>query len=172
MHNKACCCCCSVGKLCPTLCSPVNCSLPGFPVLHHLLEFAQDHVHWIGDDIQHSHPPMTPSHPALLSLSPHQGLSQSQLFASDSQSIGASVSASVLPGNIKGRFPLGWTGWISLQSKGFWRVFFNTSSKASILQWWAFFIVQLSRDYWKNQSFDYMDFVCKETSLIHHLVLS
>ena len=120
MHNKACCCCCSVGKLCPTLCSPVNCSSTGFPVLHHLLEFAQDHVHWIGEDIQ-------PSHPALLSLSPHQGLFQSQFFASDSQSIGASVSASVLPGNIKGRFPLGWTGWISLQSKGFWRVLSSTT---------------------------------------------
>ena len=44
--------------------------------------------------------------------------------------------------------------------------------KAPIPQCSAFFMVQLSRDYWKNQSFDYMDFVCKEMSLIHHLVLS
>ena len=42
--------------LCPTLCDPMDCSTPGFPVLHHLLEYAQTHVHWVGDDIQPSHP--------------------------------------------------------------------------------------------------------------------
>ena len=51
----------------------------------------------------------------------------SQFFASGGQSIGASASASVLPMNIQDRFPLGWTGWISLQSKGLSRVFFNTT---------------------------------------------
>ena len=49
-------CCCSVAKLGPTLCSPKDCSMPGFPVLHYFLEFAQTHVHWIGDVIQPSHP--------------------------------------------------------------------------------------------------------------------
>ena len=38
-------CCCSVAKLCPTLCNTMDCSMPGFPVLHYLLEFAQTHVH-------------------------------------------------------------------------------------------------------------------------------
>ena len=48
-----------------TLCDPLDCSLPGFPVLHHLLEFAQTHVHWVGDVIQPSHPLSSPSPPAL-----------------------------------------------------------------------------------------------------------
>jgi len=46
-------CCCSVAKLCLTFRDPMDCSMPGFPVPHHLQEFAQVHVHWIGDAIQH-----------------------------------------------------------------------------------------------------------------------
>jgi len=49
-------CCCSVAQLCPTLWDPKDCSTPGFPVLHHLPEFAQTHVHWVSDAIQPSHP--------------------------------------------------------------------------------------------------------------------
>ena len=48
--------CCSVAQSCPTLCSPVDCSTPGFPVLHQLLELAQAHVHWVGEATQPSHP--------------------------------------------------------------------------------------------------------------------
>ena len=66
-------CCCSVTKLCPTLWDPMDCSTPGFPVLHHLMKFAQTHVHWVGDAIQPSHPLPSPSPPAL-NLSQHQGL--------------------------------------------------------------------------------------------------
>ena len=81
---------------------------------------------------------------------------RSQLFASGGQSIGASASASVLPMNIQHWFPLGWTGWISLQSKGLSRVFSNTT-----VQKHQFFSAQLSlwsnltsiHDYWKNHSF-------------------
>ena len=50
-----CSCCCSVAKSCPTLWNPMNCSAPGFPVLHYLPEFAQTHVHWVSDTIQPSH---------------------------------------------------------------------------------------------------------------------
>ena len=50
------CCCCSVAKSCPTLCSPMNCSMPGSSVLHYLPEFAQTHVHWVSDAIQPSYP--------------------------------------------------------------------------------------------------------------------
>ena len=72
----------------------------------------------------------------------------SQFFASGGQNIGVSASASVLPMTIQDWFPLGWTGWISLQFKGLSRVFSNTtSSTASILQHSAFFIVQLSYPY-------------------------
>ena len=55
------CCCCSVAKSCPALCDPMDCSTPGFPVLHYLLEFAQTHVHRVGDAIQTSHPLSSPS---------------------------------------------------------------------------------------------------------------
>ena len=95
-------CCCSVAKSCPTLCYFMNCSTPGFPVLHYLSEFAQTHVHWVGDAIQPSHPLSSPSPPAL-NLSQNQGLfPMNWLFASDGQSIGA--LASVLPMNIQGWF--------------------------------------------------------------------
>ena len=70
-----CYCCCSVAQLCLTLWDPMDCSPPGFPVLHCLLEFAQIHVHWIGDAIQPSHLVLPPSPPAF-NLSPHQGLFQ------------------------------------------------------------------------------------------------
>ena len=48
--------CCSVTQLYLTLCDPMDCSTPGFPILHYLLEFAQTHIHWVGDAIQPSHP--------------------------------------------------------------------------------------------------------------------
>ena len=68
-------CCCSVAKLCSTPRDPKNCSTPGFSVLHCLLEFAQIHVHWVGDAIQPSHPLSSPC-PLALNLSHHQGLFQ------------------------------------------------------------------------------------------------
>ena len=58
-------------KLCPTLFDPIDCSTPGFPVLHYLLEFAQTHVHWVSDANQPSHP-LSPSSPPTFNLSPHQ----------------------------------------------------------------------------------------------------
>ena len=67
--------CFSVAKLCPAVCNPVHCSMPGFPVLHYLPEFAEIHVHWVGDAIQPPHPLSPPSPPAL-NLSQHQGLFQ------------------------------------------------------------------------------------------------
>ena len=71
----------------------------------------------------------------------------SQLFMSGGQTIGASASVYVLPMNIQGWFPLGLTGLISLLSKGLWRVLQQHSSKASVLQCSAFFVVQLSHPY-------------------------
>ena len=110
---------------CPTPCDPMDCSMPGFPILHYLPEFAQTHVHWVGYAIQ-------PSYPVTLFFClecfPASGsFPMSQLFASGGQSIGTSASALVLPMNIQASFPLGLTGLISLQSKGFSRVFFSTT---------------------------------------------
>ena len=63
----------SVAKSCPTLCNPMNHSTPGLPVHHQLLEFTQTHVHRVGDAIQPSHPPLSPSSPAP-NPSQHQNL--------------------------------------------------------------------------------------------------
>ena len=65
----------SVAQSCLTLCDPMNCSTPGLPVHHQLLEFTQTHAHWVSDAIQPSHPLLSPSPPAF-SLSQHQGLFQ------------------------------------------------------------------------------------------------
>ena len=65
----------SVAQSSLTLCNPMDCSTPGFPVHHQLLELAQTHVHWVGDAIQPSHPLSSPSPPAF-NLSQHQGLFQ------------------------------------------------------------------------------------------------
>ena len=118
--------CCSVSKSCPTLCNSMDCSKPGFTVLYYLPEFAQTHVHRVGDAIQPSHPLPPPSPPAF-NLSQHQGLfPMSQFFTSGSQSIRA--SASVLPRNVQGWFPLGLTALISLLSGGLSGVFSNRTS--------------------------------------------
>ena len=63
----------SVAQSCPTLCHPMDCSMPGLPVHHQILAFTQTHVHWVGDAIQPSHPLSSPSPPSF-NLSQHQGL--------------------------------------------------------------------------------------------------
>ena len=65
----------SVAQSSPTLCDSMNCSTPGLPVHHQLLESTQTHVPWVGNAIQPSHPLSSPSSPAL-NLSQHQGLFQ------------------------------------------------------------------------------------------------
>ena len=120
-------CCCSVAQSCPSLCNPMNCIMPGFPILHHFLELAQTHTHQVDDAIKPSHPLSSHSPPAF-NLAQHQGsFLMSQFFKSGGQSIGASASASVLPMNIQGWFPLGLISLSSLPSKGLSRVFFNTT---------------------------------------------
>ena len=147
--------CCSVTQLCPTLCNPMNCSMPGFPVLHYLPEFAQTHVHWVGDAIQLSHPLLPPC-PPLQSFPALGSFPISWLFTLGGQSTGASASASVLPMNIQGQFPSGLTGLIFSKSKGLSRVFSNIISKGSILWHSASYGPTLTsvHDYWKNHSFD------------------
>jgi len=107
------------------------------PVHHPLLEFAQTHVQWVSD----WHPTISSSvvhfSSCLQSFPASGSFPMSQFFASGGQSIGA--SASVIPMNIQDWFPLGWTGWISLQARGFSRVFSNT-----IVQKNQFFSAQLS----------------------------
>ena len=133
----------SVAQSCPTLCDPMDCSTPGLPV-HHRLPNLCPRVYsnlcplswWCHPTISSSVVPFSshlPSFPASGSFQ------MSQFFTSGDQSIGVSVSASVLPINTHDWSPLGWTGWISLQSKGLSRVFSNTT-----VQKHQFFCTQLS----------------------------
>ena len=114
-------CCCSVTKFCPTLLSPMDCSIPVFTVLNYFPEFAQTHVHWVCDAIQPSHPLIPFS--CLHFFPTSRSFPMSRFFTSRGQSIGASASASVLPVSIQDWFPLGLTRLISLQSKGLSRTF-------------------------------------------------
>ena len=116
----------SVAQSCPTPCGPMDCSMPGLPVHHQLLEFTQTQVHRVSDAIQPSHPLSSPS-PSAPNPSQHQSFPMSQLFAWGGQSTGVSASASFLPKKSQGWSPSEWTGWISLQSKGLSRVFSNTT---------------------------------------------
>ena len=126
----------SVAQSCPALCNPINCSMPGLPVHHQLLGFTQTHVHWVGDAIQLSS--VVPF--SCVQSFPASGFFlMNQLFTSGGQSIRVSAWTSDPPMNIQDWFPLGWTGWISLQSKGLSRVLSNTT-----VQKHQFFSAQLS----------------------------
>ena len=128
-----------VAHSCLTICSPMNCNTLGFPVHHQLPELTQTHINRVGDAMQPSHPLLSPFSSHLQSFPASRSFLLSQFFPSGGQTIGVSASASVLPVNIQDWFPWGWTGWISLQSKGISRVFSNTT-----VQKHQFFSAQLS----------------------------
>ena len=97
----------------------------------------------------------------------------SQFFTSGDQSIGVSASGSVLSMNTQDWFCLGWTVWISLQSKGLSRVFSNTECKginSSVLSFLYRPTLTSVHDYWKNHSFDSIDFVGKVMSLLFNML--
>ena len=139
-----------------TLCNPMDCSMPGFPVLHCLPEFAQIHVHWV---MLSNH--LTLCCPLLLWPSTFPSIRvffKKSTVYSGAKIIRASASALVLPMNIQHWFPSGLTGLISLLSKKLWRVF------SSITVWkHQYFSTQLFLWYkshihtWllENHSFDY-----------------
>ena len=119
------CCCCSVAELCSTLCDPMDCSMPGFPVPHHLPSLPKFL------SIASVKPPSRFILWCLLLLLPQSlpasgTFPMSQLFTSDDQNTGVSALASVLPMSIWGWFPLRLTGLISLLSKGLSGVFSST----------------------------------------------
>ena len=128
----------SVAKLRLTLCDSMDCSKPGLPVHPQLPEFTQTHIHQVLLPSSH----LILCCPLLLlpSIFPILEYFQiSSFFTSGGQSIGVSASASILPMTVQYLFPLGWTGWISLQSKGLSRVFSNTTAQKH-----QFFCPQLS----------------------------
>ena len=152
-------CCCSVTQSCQTLCKPMDYNTPGFPVLHYLPELTQTHVHWVSDAIEPFHPMLSPSpSPSCLQSFPASGsFLMSRHFPSGGQSIGKSVSASVLLMNIQDWFLLRLMVWSpccprdsqessptpqfkSINSSAF--SFLHIPTVTSIL------------DYWKSHSFD------------------
>ena len=128
----------SIAQSCPTLCDPMNCSTPGLPVHHQLLEFTQTHVHWVGDAIQPSYPLSSPSPPAF-NLSQNQGLFKR---VSSSHQV-----VKVLEFQLHHQsFRMVWLDLGAFQGT-LKSLLQHHSSKASILQCSAFFIVQLSNPY-------------------------
>ena len=128
----------SVTQSCPTLCYPMNRSTPGLPVHHQLPEFTQTHVHQVSDAIQPSHPLSSPSSPAF-NLSQHQGLFK-WVRPKD-----WSFSFIISPSNDYSgliSFRMDWLDLLAVQGT-LKSLFQHHSSKASILQHSAFFMVQL-----------------------------
>ena len=131
----------SVAQLCPTLCDPMDCCTPGFPVHHQLPKLARTHVHWVSDTIQPSNH-LILCHPYFFLPSVFPSI---RVFSKESvlhikwPKYWCFTLASALPKNIQDWFPLRWTGLISLQSKELSRVFSNTT-----VQKHQFFSAQLS----------------------------
>ena len=112
----------SVTQSCTTLCDPMNCSTPGLtPTVH---QNSCPSSWWCHPSISSSVMPFSSCPQSLLAS---ESFPMTQLFAWGGQSIGVSALASVLPMTTQDWSPLEWTGWISLQSKGFSRVFSNTT---------------------------------------------
>ena len=155
--------CCSVTKSCPALYNPLNRSTPGFPVLHYLPEFAQTHVHWVGDAI----PPFSSSvvpFSCLQSLPASRSFPISRLFASGGQSIGA--SASILPMNSQWWRPLDWLAGSPCSPRDSQESFptpqfksFNSLLLSCLYDPTLTFI----HDYWKNHM-DYID-LCRQSDI-------
>ena len=136
----------------------MDCRMPGFPVLHSLPEFAQTHVdwiHWCHPTISSSVIPFSSCFQPLPALGSFQ---MSWLFPSCGQSIGASASTTALPMNIQGWFLLGWTGLISMQSKGL-----SESSLApqfkGINSWCSMAQLYITT---QSQYIQYTDHICKQ----------
>ena len=137
----------SIAKSCPTLCNSMNRSTPGLPVHHQLLESTQTHVHWVGDAIRPSHPLWFPSPPALIFPSIRVFSNEIALHIRWPKywSFSFNISpANEHPGLIS--FRMDWLDLLAVQGT-LKSLLQHHSSKASILQRSAFFIVQLSHPY-------------------------
>ena len=132
--------------------TPWTAACQGLPVKHQCPEPTQTHVYWVGDAIQPSHSVIPfSSHPQSLLAS--GSFQMSQLFVSKYWSFSFNI---ILPVNTQDWSPLGWTGWISLQSKGLSRIFSNTKFKSinsSALSFLHSPTLTSIHDHWKNHSF-------------------
>ena len=150
-----------------TLCNPMDCSTSGFPVLHHLSEFAQIHVHWVGDAIQSPHPLSSPS-PLAFNLSQHQGLFQ---WVSASHKVAEILELQHQPFQwiFRTDFLWDWLAWSSCTPRDSQESYPTPQFKSinalmlSLLYGPTFTSVH---DCWKNHSFDLRTFVGKVKSLL------
>ena len=148
----------------------MDCSTPGFPVLHHFLEFAQTHVHWVGAAIQPFHPLSSPS-PAF-NLTQHQGLFQ---WVDSSHQVAKVLELQLQCQSFQWVFRtdfllIDWFDLLSVQGS-LRSLLQHYSSKASILQHSAFFIVQLSHPYMttgKTIALTIQTFIYKVMSLLYN----
>ena len=157
----------------------MDCSMPGFPILHHLLEFAQTHVHWVSDAIQPSHPLSSPSPPTYNPYQ-HQGLFK---CVSSSHKVTKywSFSFNISPSNEHPgviSFRMDWLDLLAVQGT-LKSLLQHQSSKGSLPQGSAFFIVQHSHPYMttgKTKALTRWTFVGKIMSLLfnmlHRLVIT
>ena len=164
---------CSVTQLCLTLWDPMDCSTPGFPVLHYLPEFAQNQIHWVNDAIQLSHPLSPPSPPAL-NLSQHQGLFP---WAGSSHRWPKywSFSCSISPSNEYSElisFRIDWFDLLAVQGTLKSPLQLH-NMKASVFQYSTFYMVQLSHPYMTNGKTIFLTiwtFVGKMMSLLFNML--
>ena len=162
----------SVAHLCPTLCDPMNCSMPGLPVHHQLPEFTQTHVDWVGDAIQPSHPRLSPSSPAF-NLSQHQGLFQ---WVSSSHQVAKVLVLQHQHQSFQWifiliSFRMDWLDLIAVQGTLKSLLQYH-SSKASVL-WHLAFTIQLSHTYMtigKTIPLTRRNFVDKVLSLLFNML--
>ena len=146
-YTASCCCYCPVAQSCPTLCDPMGCTSPGFPVLHHLLDLAQTHVHCVGDAIPPSHPLLSPYPPAFYFHSIRVFSNESALCIRWPKDW--SFSFSVSPSNEHYgliSFRIDWLDLFAVQGT-LKSLLQHCSSKTSILRCSAFFMVQLLHPY-------------------------
>ena len=141
-------CCFSVDQSSPTLCDPMDCSTPGFPVLHQLLELIHTYIHWVGDTIQPSYP-LSSSSPPAFSLSQHQGLFK---WVTSSHQVAKVLELQFQHQSFQciysGLISFGIDCFALLAVQGILKSLLqHHSSKASALWHSAFFMVQLSHPY-------------------------
>ena len=167
------CVCTQLLQSCLTLCDPMDCSMPGFTILHYLPEFAQTHVHWVWDANQVSHTLSSPFSSCLQSFPASESLPMSHHFASGGQSIGASASASVLPMNIQDWFPLGLTDLIYLHPRGSQEFSLTPQFKNinySVLSFPYGPTLTTIHDYWKTTALTRWTFVSREMAGIFNML--
>ena len=154
----------------------MDCSMPGFPVLHHLPEFAQTHVHRVGDTIQPSHL-LSSTSPPVFNLSQHQ---ERTVFSNESVLCIRwpkywSFSFSITPSkdySVLISLRIHWFDLLAVQVT-LKSLLQHYSSKASILRLSDFFMVQHSHpytDYWKSHCFDYMDLCWQSNVLLFNML--